>query len=142
MNPNGPIVLIEDDADEADILRELCHRASPGTEVIQINDSRDALRILKQCESPFMIFSSINLKVLNGFQLRKAILADSFLAQKCTPYIFYSAGSNELMLKRVHEARADGYFYNISDYERLHEVISGIIGHWSHKNNYFYEMRA
>ena len=66
MNIKGPIVLIEDDAEEAEILRELFNSSSPANELIVIDDSRNALQVLARCEKPFIIFSSVNLKAING----------------------------------------------------------------------------
>jgi CheY-like chemotaxis protein len=130
MNPNGPIVLIEDDADEAEILCELFNRICPANEVIVINDSRKAVQALSNCEKPFIIFSSVNLSALNGFQLRNEILADTLLSRKCSPYIFYAASSNEEMLKRVYDAQASGYFHDITDYNELGDRLASIVEYW------------
>ncbi|MCO6148893.1 hypothetical protein [Flavobacterium sp. NRK1] len=130
MNINGPIVLIEDDADEAFILCELINEISPANKVIVIADSRKAVQVLSSCEKPFIIFSSINLAALNGFQLREQILVNTALARKCSPYIFYAASSNDEMLRRVYDVKASGYFHDIADYNQLGQTLSGIIDYW------------
>jgi CheY-like chemotaxis protein len=130
MNPNGPIVLIENDRDEAEILTELLYQISPQRQVILIEDSRKAVEVLQSCDKPFLIFSSINLAALNGLQLRAQILRDSVLARKCSPYIFYAAHSNEEMLKRVYDVQANGYFHDVSDYNKLGETLSLIVNYW------------
>lgn len=131
MNTKGPIVLIEDDAEEAELLCELFNSISPDNELIVIDDSRNALTVLTGCEKPFIVFSSINLNALNGLQLRERILADTTLARKCFPYILYAASSNDEMLKRVYDVQASGYFHGIADYNALGERLLNIVEYWA-----------
>ncbi|PZR22595.1 MAG: hypothetical protein DI539_05070 [Flavobacterium psychrophilum] len=130
MNLSGPIIIIEDDPDEAMLLKELIEFRTASHRVIVVPQSALAIKFLAECEKPFMILSGINLRGLNGFQLRDIILSDPLLARKCTPYIFYAAHSSEDMLERVSELQAGGYFHDINDYNQLGDRLSSIISYW------------
>jgi len=130
MNASGPIVIIEDDADEAMILKELLIDMSSQRDVVIISDSTKAIDYLQQCEKPFLILSGINLNGFNGFQLRNLILSDSILARKCTPYIFYSANATAETLTKVYDLQANGYFHGINNYDELGSRLSMIINYW------------
>lgn len=130
MNRTGPIVIIEDDPEEAILLGELLQNITTKYEIIVLPQSNGAIQFLRECEKPFMILSSINLKGLDGFQLRNLILSDPALARKCTPYIFYAAHSSDEMLARVAELQAGGYFHDINDYTQLSDRLSSIISYW------------
>ncbi|WP_294819145.1 response regulator [uncultured Flavobacterium sp.] len=130
MNPDGPVIIIEDDPEEAMILQELIVSISSAREIITIGNSTEAISFLRACEKPFLILSGINLRGINGFELRQRILEDQALYRKCTPYIFYSAHGNETTLTKVYDLQADGYFHDISDYNELKKRLSLIVKYW------------
>lgn len=129
MNINGPIIIIEDDPEEVMILQELIQGITARHGVVTL-DSRNAIDYLSCCEKPFLILSGINLRGLNGFQLRDLILQDKVLARKCGPYIFYAAHSNHEILKKVYDLQASGFLHDINDYSLLESKLTQVIHYW------------
>jgi CheY-like chemotaxis protein len=127
MNPQGPIIIIEDDKEETEMLLEIISGFNFRNPVSIISNSGEAVAFLRNAPDPFIILSGINLRGINGFQLRNAILEDHCLAQKCTPYIFYSAHATDETHSNVEKCKAHGYLHDINDYDqlriRLHEVM-------------------
>ena len=96
MNKTGPIVVIEDDCDDQEILREIFKILEYKNPVIYFSDGEDALQYLIDTEiKPFLILSDINMPKLSGFELREKIYINERLNLKCIPYLFFTTTSNQ-----------------------------------------------
>src|SRR6186713_24300 len=87
VNKNGPVIIIEDDADDQDFLTEIFKKLNYPNKILFFFDGEEAL--------DFMILSDINLPKLNGFQLREKLKMDEKLNVKCIPYLFFSTAANQ-----------------------------------------------
>ena len=86
MNKKGPIIIIEDDMDDQDILVEIFHRLGYENKIIYFTDGNEALRYLDQTDiQPFLILSDINMPRINGFELRNKVFTNEQLQTKCIP---------------------------------------------------------
>ena len=91
MNKNGPIIIIEDDADDRALLSSAFKDLGYANEIVFFSDGEKALHYLQDATIyPFIILSDINLPKQNGFELRKAVHTNEGLASKCIPYLFFS----------------------------------------------------
>src|SRR5687767_15865360 len=96
VNKNGPVIIIEDDADDQDFLTEIFQKLNYQNKILFFFDGQDALdHIEKTDELRFLILSDINLPKLNGFALRDKLKTDSRLSNKCIPYLFFSTAVNQ-----------------------------------------------
>jgi CheY-like chemotaxis protein len=74
MNKGGPIIIIEDDTDDQEMLSEIFSQLDYKNEVIFFGDGEAALEFLVHTEiEPFIIFSDINMPKLNGVELREKV---------------------------------------------------------------------
>ena len=74
MNKSGPIVIIEDDIDDQDILNDIFKELNYSNKLIFFADSVQALDYLTDTEiEPFLVLSDINMPKLNGMELREKI---------------------------------------------------------------------
>src|SRR5450631_1467952 len=74
MNKKGPIVVIEDDEDDQEVLVEIFRKLGHENELVFFKDGNAALDFLNQTDlHPFLILSDINMPKINGFELRKKI---------------------------------------------------------------------
>jgi CheY-like chemotaxis protein len=72
VNKTGPIIIIEDDIDDQDILTDIFKELNYKNEVIFFGDSVQALDYLTDTEKePFLVLSDINMPKLDGMALRK-----------------------------------------------------------------------
>src|SRR5438128_2397209 len=89
MNSDGPVVIIEDDIDDKDILEEVFEKLKYPNKLLFFDDGQQALDFLNSSEViPFIILSDINMPKLDGFALRDKIKMDAKLQMKCIPYLF------------------------------------------------------
>jgi CheY-like chemotaxis protein len=95
MNVNGPVIIIEDDIDDQDLLKDVFK-----SWVIKMKYAFlvtvSALDYLNRTDViPFLILSDINVPKLDGFALRSKIKMDAKLQLKCIPYLFFSTASTQ-----------------------------------------------
>lgn len=86
VNKQGPIVVIEDDAEDQELLTEAFNKLNYQNKVLFFFDGQGALEHINTSEElPFLILSDINLPKLNGFALREKLKTDAKLSNKCIP---------------------------------------------------------
>ena len=69
MYPDGPVIIIEDDIDDQDVLTEVFQNLKYPNELIFFTDGEKALDFISARNVvPFIILSDINLPKLSGFE--------------------------------------------------------------------------
>lgn len=131
MRKDGNIIIIEDDFEDGQILKEVIDDLGYENEVVILPDSTLVMEYLSRPETvPFLIFSDINMPKMSGYELRDLVLADPNLADKTVPYIFFSTANDPDTIKMAYKKSAQGFFTKITDYEEYKTVIKKIIEYW------------
>jgi len=131
MDNNGPIIIIEDDQDDQDIIKEIFDGLNYPNEIIFFLNSEKALAFLNRTEViPFLIMSDINMPVLNGFALRDKIRTDAKLHTKCIPYLFFSTASNQKTVIDAYSLSVQGFFVKHASLSELEKTIKVIMEYW------------
>ncbi|HUR65016.1 MAG TPA: response regulator [Chitinophagaceae bacterium] len=131
MNKNGPIVVIEDDADDREILEEIFKDLDYQNQVIYFADSEKALVYLVETRiKPFLILSDINMPRLSGLELRQKIHTNEDLNLKCIPYLFFTTTVNQKEVVDAYSKSVQGFFVKPATIEKLKSTIKKIIEYW------------
>ncbi|MEO6722755.1 MAG: response regulator [Ferruginibacter sp.] len=131
MNTNGPVIVIEDDLDDQEILKEVFIKLDYRNEVIFFHDGQHALDYLNASKvNPFLILSDINMPKLDGFALREKIRIDAKLETKCIPYLFFTTASNEKAVVEAYSLSVQGFFVKESKMEEIEKTIRVIMEYW------------
>ncbi|GEO12182.1 response regulator [Segetibacter aerophilus] len=131
MNYNGPVIVIEDDADDQEILEEVFIKLDYKNEIIFFSDGEEALKYLNRSDiSPFLILSDINMPRLDGFALRNKIKTDAALQVKCIPYLFFSTASTQKAVIEAYSLSVQGFFLKQESMSELEKTISVIMEYW------------
>jgi CheY-like chemotaxis protein len=131
VNKNGPIIIIEDDADDQDFLTEVFKKLNYENKILFFFDGQEALdHINISSELPFLILSDINMPKLNGFALREKLKTDSKLSNKCIPYLFFSTAVNQKAVIDAYSQSVQGFFIKQNSMEELEKTISAIMEYW------------
>jgi CheY-like chemotaxis protein len=131
MNKNGPVIIIEDDIDDQEILTEIFQKLGYSNEVIFFADGISALDYLNQPKIlPFLILSDINLPKLSGFELRSKLKTDADLTVKCIPYLFFSTALNQKAVMDAYSMSVQGFFVKQTSMAELEKTISVIMEYW------------
>lgn len=131
MNKNGPIVVIEDDEDDQELMVEIFKRLGYANKIIYFQDGNDALNYLNRSEvQPFLILSDINMPRLNGFELRNKIFTDDQLQTKCIPYLFFTTAANKKSVMDAYSMSVQGFFVKPTSIHAQENTIKKNVEYW------------
>jgi CheY-like chemotaxis protein len=124
MNKTGPIIIIEDDLDDQEILSEVFEKLAHKNEIIFFGDGEKALDyLIKTDVEPFIIFSDINMPKLNGMELREKVHQNEDLRLKSIPYLFFSTVAEQQHVIDAYSKSVQGFFIKPSDFNELKDTI-------------------
>jgi len=131
MNKDGPIIVIEDDMDDQEILQEIFLNLGYNNKISYFIDGNEALDYLNRTEvQPFLILSDINMPKLNGFELRNKVFNNTQLQEKCIPYLFFTTGANKKAVSDAYAMSVQGFFLKPATIPLFQETIRKIIEYW------------
>jgi CheY-like chemotaxis protein len=131
MNKRGPIIIIEDDLDDQDILAEIFKELNYNNELIFFGDSVQALEYLTETEiEPFLVLSDINMPKLNGMELREKVHNNEELRLKSIPYLFFSTSAEQKHVIEAYSRSIQGFFVKSNNYDKLKSTIIKIVEYW------------
>jgi CheY-like chemotaxis protein len=131
MNKNGPVIIIEDDQDDQEILKEVFETLAYKNKVMFFGDGEEALEYLHRSDVlPFLILSDINMPKLDGFALREKLKSDAALQLKCIPYLFFSTAATQKAVIDAYSLSVQGFFVKQSNIKEIEATISCIMEYW------------
>ena len=141
MAKSGPIIIVEDDADDKEVLQEILKELQVTNPIIWFTQSDDALAYLKSTpEQPFLIFSDVNLPRKNGIEFKRAIDSDPQLRRKSIPFIFYSTSVAQGLVNEAYtQMTVQGFFQKPNSYDEIKSTIKLALDYWGlcrHPNCY------
>ena len=132
MSKNGNILIVEDDIDDKELLEDLIVDLGITNTIIWKPNGAEAFSFLCTTTEPmFIIFSDINMPVMNGLELKRKIDADQELRRKSIPFVFYSTSASKQAVNEAYtELTIQGFFIKGSDYNKTKNVVNNIIQYW------------
>jgi DNA-binding NtrC family response regulator len=132
MDISGPIVIIEDDEDDAQMYLSIFNELQVRNEIRIFTSGEPALIYLHDTAvKPFLIFSDINLPKLDGFAIRETIAHDIELLIKCIPYIFFTTNASAPTIIEAYKLSVQGIFQKPVSYTKWRAMIKSIVEYWS-----------
>lgn len=131
MDKTGPIIIIDDDLDDQDLLRELFAELNLKNEIFIFPEGESALEYLSNpAVRPFIIISDIKMPRMDGFELRKQ-LASRSENSKTTPFLFFTTGSTTQALNHAYTHSVQGIFQKPVRYNDWKDTINNIVQYWT-----------
>jgi|SRR5690606_2334614 len=131
MNKRGPIIIIEDDADDQEILSDVFKALEYKNEIIFFSDGEEALTYLTDTNTePFIIFSDINMPRLSGMELRAKVHENEDLRLKSIPYLFFTTSAEQKHVIEAYSKSIQGFFVKPQSFQELKEIIKSIVVYW------------
>lgn len=131
MNKIGPIIVIEDDVDDQNLLVEIFERLGYENQIVYFGDGNEALEYLNKTDvQPFLILSDINMPKIDGFELRNKIFTNAQLHTKCIPYLFFTTAANKKAVMDAYALSVQGFFKKSNSIEGLENTIRKIVEYW------------
>lgn len=131
MNKTGPIIVIEDDVDDQEVLVEIFKKLGYENKIVYFLDGNEALEFLNQTDiQPFLILSDINMPRINGFELRNKVFTNEQLQTKCIPYLFFTTGATKKSVLDAYALSVQGFFLKPNTMDALERTIKKIVEYW------------
>ena len=131
MNKSGPIIIIEDDLDDQELLTEVFAELNYPNKLIFFGDGEAALTYLVETEiKPFIIFSDINMPKLSGIDLREKVHNNEDLRIKSIPYLFFTTSAEQKHVVNAYSKSIQGFFIKPNNFEDLKRIIKNIVEYW------------
>jgi CheY-like chemotaxis protein len=132
MNNAGPVIIIEDDVEDQEMLIASFKDLAFYNEIVFFGDGESAYNyLIESKEQPFLILSDINMPRLNGVELKEKIHNNEQLELKCIPYLFFTTSSDQKMVIQAYSKSAQGFFVKPSTYTGWLDILKNIIDYWT-----------
>lgn len=127
-----PIVIVDDDLDDRELLGELALELRPMHELRYFVNGVDMLEYLETTtEQPFIILCDVNMPKLNGIELLEHINKMPHLKQKSIPFIFLSTSGEKRYVNKAFEFNAQGFFQKPSEIGELKSMLKLTFDFWA-----------
>jgi CheY-like chemotaxis protein len=129
----GPLMIIEDDLDDQEIIKEILQSLEISNTILFFNDGTEALSYLQiTTDQPFLIICDVNLPKMNGLEFRIEINNDERLRKKSIPFIFFSTNAGRDTVQKAYDLTVQGFFTKSSTLQELETTLAMIITYWTH----------
>lgn len=128
----GPIIVVEDDPDDKDILEDVLKDLNIPNKLIWFTNGPAAFHHLKTTsEQPLIILSDVNLPIQSGIEFKRQVDSDSELRQKSIPFVFFSTSIDQLVVNEAYtKMTVQGFFQKPGNYDQIKNVIKVIVEYW------------
>ncbi|MEO7264208.1 MAG: response regulator [Ferruginibacter sp.] len=132
MPVNGPIIIIEDDQDDQEIIKEALLDVGVNNDIIFFDNGIDAMEDLKQREqAPFFIICDVNLPKQDGIEFKRELDNHEELRKKSIPFIFYTTYVSQYAVNEAYSnLTVQGFFHKSATYTEFRELIRLIVQYW------------
>lgn len=128
----GPIIIIDDDTDDQEILDELTLELVPGAQLRNFSNGADALEYLETTkEQPFIILCDVNMPLMNGLELLETIQTTPYLKKKCIPFIMLSTSGDRRYVENAYDLNVHGFFKKPSEMKQLRLILELTFEFWA-----------
>jgi DNA-binding NtrC family response regulator len=128
---NNPIIIIDDDNDDLEMIKEAFAELKVENEIITFNNGKDFLNYIKGTDKRvFFILCDINMSTISGLELKKITFEDERLRLKCMPFIFISTSKASESVMRAYSFGVQGYFVKPNSYGTLKIMLQNMISYW------------
>lgn len=133
MSKGDYIIIIEDDQDDREMLREVFQDLGVQKELMFFEQSDDAFNyLMSTSRKPFLILSDINLPKMSGIELKRKIDTTDYLRRKSIPFIFLTTADTRNTIDEAYTVtNLQGYFRKGVAMEEVRETIRCIVHYWS-----------
>jgi CheY-like chemotaxis protein len=127
----GPIIIVEDDLDDQDLIREVFESLEVPNELNFFTSAVDAYEYLKHTnDKPFIIFSDMNLPKMTGAEFKKKINENDRLRKLSIPFVFLTTTSSHSAVLTAYDNNAQGFFTKPHDMRSFKEMLALILNYW------------
>ena len=129
---NGPVLIVNDDSDDKEILQEAWNDLGYSNPLHFFNNGKDVLSYLKSNQpTPFLILCDVKLPSMTGFELKQKILEDDTSNYKSIPFVFWSSAVSKSQIEESYDLGGNGFFIKDITFEGLKQSLRDIVNYWA-----------
>jgi CheY-like chemotaxis protein len=128
----GPIIIVEDDEDDMDVVEAVLKELNIPNKTIWFQKCMDALNFLQASnEQPFLIISDVNLPGCSGVEFKRLIDQDDKLRKKSIPFVFFSTSAAKSHVDEAYlKLTVQGYFPKGNSYQETKDIVRAMFEYW------------
>lgn len=127
----GPILIVNDDLDDQDFFKEAWKELEFTNQLKFFTNAEELLNYLKQEKTiPFLIISDLYLHDMNGFELKKKLLEDSYLNYRTIPFVFFSDTASNAQIEKSYDLGSHGFFIKEKNIKEIKNTLADIVKYW------------
>ena len=131
MKTNHPILIIEDDEDDCELIQSALDDIGIQNEQKCFRNGQEALNYLQNTsEKTFLILSDVNMPVLNGFELKRIINENDKLRTQSIPFVFLSTSDTKSEVNKAYDMLVQGYFKKPHTYGDIKDLLKMVTHYW------------
>lgn len=123
--------MIEDDVDMHYLYRRVFHNLHLDDRLKLFDNAKDALDFLHQAPGETqLIFSDINMPVIDGLELKKKINEDEAIQQYNIPFVFLSTSATDYDIRKSSLLGIQGFFQKGETLDEIENTIKLVLTYW------------
>lgn len=128
----GPILLIEDDYNDAEVITAAIRELAFVNEIIHFDGAGRALTyLLETTQQPLIIISDIRMPRMDGMSLLRQIQSTEVLRIKAIPFVFMTGVVTRAIVNEAYNIGVQGFYEKPHIYEALKEQLYFILHYWA-----------
>jgi CheY-like chemotaxis protein len=128
---NGPILIIEDDSNDADVIMAAIKELGVKNELKNYIKAQDAIDYLMvTTDKPLVILCDIRMPELDGMAMLKHISNTEYLRRKSIPFIFLTEIASKEIINEAYNIGVQGFFKKQINYTSIKEQLLSILVYW------------
>ncbi len=126
----GSIVLVDDDHEDALILRHAVRRCSHVIPIVHLSAGREFLAALHDSSLPpgCVVLLDLNMPTMDGFTVLEQLRATD--KHQFLPVVIYSTSSDQVQIDRAYACGANAFLTKPGSMIETFALLDAIIGHW------------
>jgi two-component system, chemotaxis family, response regulator Rcp1 len=124
------ILLVEDNAGDAELMRLALTEAQPGCQLLVATDGEQALELLLRGNLPDLVLLDLNLPRLSGHELLADLRASRDPRVRRLPVVVLTGSAAPDDVQRSYDLFASSHIVKPQDADRLFEVTERLARYW------------
>lgn len=126
------ILLVEDNAQEADLALHAIRRAGFAGRIVHVDDGEKALEYLAANTPPRVVFLDLAMPRLDGMGVLRRLKADERL--RAIPVVMLTSSDEPAEMQACYRLGANSYVVKPAGFTEYLATLSGLVAYWTRLN--------
>ncbi len=127
----GPVIIVEDDEDDREIMEKVFVEMATSFERKYFTNAQEVLNyLITTTVQPFLIISDVNLPGMDGPQFKLTLNKNENLRKKSIPFVFLTTSATRDAVEKAYEMMVQGYFEKPNKSRDMRMLFILILEYW------------